>query len=157
MREIDLVVVKGKTQPVRVYEVLDYHTAETFPNLLDVVNYFNEGIEALPGCELGEGVGPFRQVPRISSGRRAVGDVYRPLPRSSRRTRRPATWNGVLGHDGEVTSQRCKVAEPGLVPISRAPLSVPVSSRGCAPRTPCSDCRRRRDVQGAARYPRIPG
>jgi adenylate cyclase len=44
MRDIDLVVVKGKTTPVRVYEVLDYHTAETFPNLLDVVGYFNEGI-----------------------------------------------------------------------------------------------------------------
>ena len=44
MRDIDLVVVKGKTKPVRVYEVLDYHTRETFPNLMDVVNYFNEGI-----------------------------------------------------------------------------------------------------------------
>ena len=42
-RYIDDVVVKGKTQPVGVYEVLDYHTEETFPNLMDNVNYFNEG------------------------------------------------------------------------------------------------------------------
>ena len=43
-RDIDKVIVKGKTQPVGVYEVLDYHTPESFPKLVDVVNYFNEGI-----------------------------------------------------------------------------------------------------------------
>jgi len=42
-RYIDDVVVKGKTKPVGVYEVLDYHTEATFPNLMDNVNYFNEG------------------------------------------------------------------------------------------------------------------
>jgi ribonuclease BN (tRNA processing enzyme) len=33
----------GKTQPVGVYEVLDYHTDESFPNLMEVVNHFKEG------------------------------------------------------------------------------------------------------------------
>ena len=44
-REVDYVVVKGKTEPVAVYEVLDYHTPETFPNLMDAVNYFRDGID----------------------------------------------------------------------------------------------------------------
>jgi adenylate cyclase len=44
MREVDLVVVKGKTQPVAVFEVLDYHTEQTFPNLMDVVSHFRDGI-----------------------------------------------------------------------------------------------------------------
>ena len=43
IREVDDVIVKGKTQPVGVYEVLDYHTDESFPNLVDVVNHFKEG------------------------------------------------------------------------------------------------------------------
>lgn len=44
MRDIDLVVVKGKTESVRVFEVLDYYDAQSFPNLTDVVNQFNDGI-----------------------------------------------------------------------------------------------------------------
>jgi adenylate cyclase len=45
VRNIDQVVVKGKTEPVSVYEVLDHHTEETFPCIMDVVNYFNEGMQ----------------------------------------------------------------------------------------------------------------
>jgi adenylate cyclase len=43
-REVDKVVVKGKTESVQIFEVLDYHTAETFPNLIQVIRLFNEGV-----------------------------------------------------------------------------------------------------------------
>ena len=43
-REIDLVVVKGKTQPVAVHEVLDYHTEESYPQLIDALGYFRDGL-----------------------------------------------------------------------------------------------------------------
>ena len=44
-REIDKVIVKGKTKPVGIYEVLDFHTSETFPNVMEVLNYFKDGLE----------------------------------------------------------------------------------------------------------------
>ncbi len=43
IRDIDDVIVMGKTKPVRIYEVLDYHSADTFPNLMDNVSHFREG------------------------------------------------------------------------------------------------------------------
>ena len=43
-RELDYVVVKGKTKPVAVYEVMDYHTDETYPHLIDALGYFRDGL-----------------------------------------------------------------------------------------------------------------
>jgi len=43
-RELDLVVVKGKTQPVAIHEVLDYHTEESYPQLIDALGYFRDGL-----------------------------------------------------------------------------------------------------------------
>ncbi|MDB5397764.1 MAG: guanylate cyclase [Rhodospirillales bacterium] len=61
VRDIDMVIVKGKTEPVGVYEVLDYHTDETFPNLMDVVNYFNEGIRIYRKREFGRAIENFQE------------------------------------------------------------------------------------------------
>ena len=44
-RQVDRVIVKGKTVPVKVFEVLDYHTKETFPNMIEVLEMFNNGME----------------------------------------------------------------------------------------------------------------
>tara|TARA_B100000315_G_scaffold233435_1_gene246559 strand:- start:84 stop:941 length:858 start_codon:yes stop_codon:yes gene_type:complete len=44
-RQVDKVIVKGKTVPVGVYEVLDYHTTESFPRMIEVLEMFNNGIE----------------------------------------------------------------------------------------------------------------
>ena len=43
-REIDQVVVKGKTEPVRVFEILDYHTDETFPKVMEALNHFKSAL-----------------------------------------------------------------------------------------------------------------
>jgi adenylate cyclase len=43
-REIDRIVVKGKTQPVGIHEVLEYHTEESFPNMMEVLGLFKHGL-----------------------------------------------------------------------------------------------------------------
>ena len=44
-RELDLVVVKGKTKPVAIFEILDYHTEESYPNLTDALRHFKAGLQ----------------------------------------------------------------------------------------------------------------
>lgn len=44
LREIDLIRVKGKTQPVAIYEAMDHFTADTFPDIDSVLPSFSEGI-----------------------------------------------------------------------------------------------------------------
>jgi adenylate cyclase len=43
-REIDRVVVKGKTEPVGIYEILAYHTPESFPGIGEVLGLFKDGL-----------------------------------------------------------------------------------------------------------------
>ncbi len=43
-REIDRVIVKGKTAPVAVHEVLDFHSDATFPEMVDVLGRFRDGL-----------------------------------------------------------------------------------------------------------------
>jgi adenylate cyclase len=54
-------VVKGKTEPVGVYEVLDHHTEESFPNLMDVVNYFNEGMRHYRAAKFANAITQFEK------------------------------------------------------------------------------------------------
>ncbi len=61
IRNIDQVVVKGKTEPVGVYEVLDHHTEESFPNLMDVVSYFNEGMRHYRAAKFSNAITQFEK------------------------------------------------------------------------------------------------
>ena len=45
LREIDRVRVQGRGGPVAIYEILDYHTPETFPEMDQVVQAYARGLE----------------------------------------------------------------------------------------------------------------
>ncbi len=61
VRPIDFVVVKGKTEPVAVHEVMDYHTAESFPNLVDVLGHFRDGLGFYRARAWAKGIACFEQ------------------------------------------------------------------------------------------------
>jgi adenylate cyclase len=46
LREIDLLCVRGRTQPVRVFELLSHHTRESFPNMDRVLLAYEEGLSS---------------------------------------------------------------------------------------------------------------
>jgi len=45
LREVDRVVVKGRSEPVAIHEVLDFHDERSFPNLMEAVGHFREAQE----------------------------------------------------------------------------------------------------------------
>ncbi len=60
-REVDRVVVKGKTQPVGVFEIVDYHTDESFPNLMPVLSAFKFGLKCYREAKWDEAIKAFRE------------------------------------------------------------------------------------------------
>ncbi len=93
LRDIDLVIVKGKTEPVGVYEVLDYHTDETYPNLMDNVNYFNEGVKHYRAGEWDKGVGRFQEAIKANDSDK-LAQTY--IERCEHlKENPPEDWNGV--------------------------------------------------------------
>lgn len=61
IRDIDDVVVKGKSESVRIYEILDYHGDDTFPNLMEVTGYFREGRTAYRGGQWDQAIRCFKE------------------------------------------------------------------------------------------------
>jgi adenylate cyclase len=60
-REVDRLVVKGKTEPVPIHEILDYHTEETFPNMPDVLAAFRDGLAFYRGGEFDRAEAQFKR------------------------------------------------------------------------------------------------
>ena len=46
VREVDKVVVQGKTQPVEVFEILDHHTEDSFPHIVAVLEHSRDGVDS---------------------------------------------------------------------------------------------------------------
>jgi adenylate cyclase len=93
MRDIDLVVVKGKTEPVGVYEVLDYHTDETYPNLMDNVNYFNEGVKEYRAANWDKGIGRFKEAIEANKNDKLAQTYIERCEQLKKDP--PADWDGV--------------------------------------------------------------
>jgi adenylate cyclase len=94
LREVDWVVVKGKTEPVAIYEVLDYHNDETFPNLLEVVNYFKGGLAQYRKGNWEKAMDAFREAIALNPGDR-LSQIYVDRCLHLRENPPAETWNGI--------------------------------------------------------------
>ena len=92
-RKIDKVIVKGKTEPVGVYEVLDYHTSETFANMSDTLGLFNQGFELYQSGNWNKAIQQFKQALKANPSDKAA-QMY--LERCDiLKTKKPKNWDGV--------------------------------------------------------------
>ena len=71
-RELDLVVVKGKTKPVAIHEVMDYHTEESYPNMMDALRHFKSGLLMYRQMRWEQAMQEFREVVGINSHDKAA-------------------------------------------------------------------------------------
>jgi adenylate cyclase len=94
MREVDRVIVKGKTKPVGIFEVLDGYSAEEFPEVMDVVGYFNTGIEHYRKMAWNKAISSFKSALKANPKDQLTQDYiercvyFKENPPSD-------TWNGV--------------------------------------------------------------
>lgn len=94
IREVDKVIVMGKTEPVSIFEVLDYHTEETFPNLMEVVNQFNNGIAHYRKREWALAIDAFREA-LARNENDLLSRTYIERCKSMEKKDPGADWNGV--------------------------------------------------------------
>ena len=65
VREVDLIRVKGKLQPVRVMQILDHHDQQSFPNMDEVIGYTHRGIDFYRQQRWEEALADFESVVRL--------------------------------------------------------------------------------------------
>jgi adenylate cyclase len=87
-------VVKGKTQPVAIHEVLDYHTDESYPQLIDALGYFRDGLAKYRQGKWSDAVKQFSEVVAINPADKAA-KLY--VERCHHLAEHPPgdDWNGV--------------------------------------------------------------
>ena len=93
-RQVDYVIVKGKTEPVGVYEVLDFHTDESYPNLVEALGLFNDGYRSWNEGKWDQAIKLFKDVKKLNPDDKAA-QLY--LDRCNHMKKNPpkGDWDGV--------------------------------------------------------------
>ena len=94
LREADLIRVKGKTEPVAIFEVLDHHDELSFPNLDASLASFRAGYCAYQGGEFAEALAAFDRCASLNPADRTAL-LYVRRCREFLKNPPPGKWNGV--------------------------------------------------------------
>ncbi|NVK17819.1 MAG: GAF domain-containing protein [Methylocystaceae bacterium] len=93
-RAMDHVIVKGKTEPVAIYELLDYHTEETFPNMVEALDFFRSGIECYSKGTWDDAITKFNKVLELNPKDKA-SEIYIERCHHLKENVDPNEWDGV--------------------------------------------------------------
>lgn len=93
-RAMDHVVVKGKTEPVAIYELLDYHTEDTFPNMVEALDYFRNGIECYRKGAWDDAIAKFETVLQLNPKDKA-SEIYIERCQHLKENMKPEDWDGI--------------------------------------------------------------
>ena len=94
IREVDRVIVIGKSAPVGVYEVLDYHTDETFPSMREVLGHFRDGVSRYRTRNWEAAITAFEEALRLNPNDRP-SQLYVERCRYLKANPPAADWDGV--------------------------------------------------------------
>ncbi len=79
---------------MRVFELLDYHDAQSFPNLSDVLGHFDDGIVDYRAGAVGRAIGRFEKCLSLNPGD-ALSQTYIDRCQMLRATPPVGDWDGV--------------------------------------------------------------
>ena len=93
-RQVDYVIVKGKTEPVGVFEVLDFHDDDSYPGLVEALGLFNDGYRSWNEGKWDQATKLFNSVKKINPNDKAA-QLY--IDRCSHMKKNPpkGEWDGV--------------------------------------------------------------
>jgi len=94
-REVDIVVVKGKTRPVSIYEVLDYHTEDSYPSLQEAMGLFRNGLQSYRKRKWDAACKLFEEI-LVLNPRDQVAELYVERCRHMAVNPPPAEWDGTF-------------------------------------------------------------
>jgi adenylate cyclase len=94
LREIDLMRVKGKDEPVVIYEAIDHYTAETFPAMDGVLEAYDSGLDRYRRRDW-NGAVQFFEAALALHGRDGPSQIYLERCRRFVVEPPPDDWNGV--------------------------------------------------------------
>jgi adenylate cyclase len=94
LREVDKVVVKGKTKPVSVFECLDYHDEGSFPSLMETLGAYGEGLARYRDRDFERAAEWFETALRANPDDR-LSRIYVERCRVMAETPPPTDWDGV--------------------------------------------------------------
>jgi adenylate cyclase len=94
IREFDKVLLKGKSNPVAVYEVLDFHDERSFPNMDETLERFRDGLDAYRNQDFLRGATAFEQA-LACNPQDAVSRLYLDRCRHLASMSPAGNWDGV--------------------------------------------------------------